>query len=225
MRVAVTGRSGQLARCLAEAGAGRPDLELAFLGRPGLALLDRGSVLRAVEEARPDIVVSAAAFTAVDRAEGEPALAFAVNADGAGHVAEAAARTGAALIHISTDYVFSGRTGAPYAESDRPHPINVYGRSKLEGEKRAAALVPRSVILRTSWVFSPFGANFVKTMLRLARERDPVRVVADQRGNPTGAHDLAAAVLLVARRLHADGEALTEVFHVTGGGSASWRSR
>ena len=222
MRVAVTGPNGQLARCLNEAGAGRPDLELLFLGRPGFDLLDRDSVLRAVESARPDIVVSAAAFTAVDRAESEPALAFAVNADGAGHVAEGAARAGAALIHISTDYVFSGRKGAPYTEADRPSPLNVYGRSKLKGEERVAALGPRYAILRTSWVFSPFGANFVKTVLRLARERDAVCVVADQHGNPTSAHDFAEAVLLVAKRLHADGQAPTGVFHATGGGSASW---
>lgn len=222
MRVVITGRSGQLARCLAEAGAGQPDLELMFLGRPELDLLDRNSVLRAVEDARPDIVVSAAAFTAVDRAESEPALAFAVNADGAGYVAEAAGSVGAALIHISTDYVFSGRKGVPYTETDPTDPLNVYGRSKLEGEERVAAVAPRSVILRTSWVFSPFGGNFVRTMLRLAGERGTVRVVADQQGNPTSAHDLAAAVLLAAKRLHGNGQAPTGVFHVTGHGSASW---
>lgn len=222
MRVVVTGRSGQLARCLAEAGAGQPDLELMFLGRPEFDLLDRNSVLRTVEDARPDIVVSAAAFTAVDRAESEPALAFAVNADGAGYVAEAAGSVGAALIHISTDYVFSGRKGAPYTETDPTDPLNVYGRSKLEGEERVAAVAPRSVILRTSWVFSPFGSNFVRTMLRLAGERGTVRVVADQQGNPTSAHDLAAAVLLAAKRLYGNGPAPTGVFHVTGHGSASW---
>lgn len=222
MRVAVTGRNGQLAQCLVEAAACQPDLDLILLSRPELDLLDRNSVLRAVETVRPDIVVSAAAFTAVGRAESEPALAFAVNADGAGHVAEGAARAGAALIHISTDYVFSGTKGAPYAETDLPGPLNAYGRSKLAGEEQVAALTVRHVILRTSWVFSPFGTNFVKTMLRLAREQDVVHVVADQQGNPTSAHDLAAAVLLTARRVHADRNAPVGMFHVTGHGSASW---
>ena len=142
----------------------------------------------------PDVVINAAAYTAVDKSETEPALAYAINTDGAGHVAEACARRNASLIHISTDYVFGGSTG-PYREVDLAAPLNIYGNSKLEGERRVADRHQRHVILRTSWVYSPFGHNFVKTMLRLAESRSELGVVVDQIGNPTYAPHLAAGVL------------------------------
>ncbi|WP_292090156.1 NAD(P)-dependent oxidoreductase, partial [Mesorhizobium sp.] len=159
------------------------------VGRPALDLARPETVFAALAEARPDIVVSAAAYTNVDQAEDEKELAFAVNATGAGKVAEAAAGLGVPVIHLSTDYVFDGAKDSAYVETDATAPLGVYGASKLAGEKAVAAANPRHLILRTAWVYSPFGRNFVKTMLRLASDRDEISVVADQWGNPTSALD------------------------------------
>jgi dTDP-4-dehydrorhamnose reductase len=167
-------------------------------------------------------VVSAAAYTAVDRAEDEPDLAHAINAAGAGSVAAAAAEVGAPVIHLSTDYVFSGTADGAYRESDETGPRSVYGRTKLAGEVAVATANPRHVILRTAWVYSPFGKNFVKTMLALARDRDEIRVVADQWGNPTSALDIADGVLHIARRLRDDGAARTGIYHLAGTGETNW---
>lgn len=217
LRIAVTGLKGQVAESLRERGGagvfavGRPDLDLA---RPE-------TVLPALAAARPHVIVNAAAYTAVDRAEAEPELAFAVNRDGARAVAEAAARLGVPLIHISTDYVFSGDKPAPYAEDDTVAPLGVYGRSKWEGEEAVRAAQPHHAILRTAWVYSPFGANFVKTMLRVARERPSARVVDDQHGNPTSALDIADGVLAVAPRLAADAS-LAGTYHMSAAGETTW---
>jgi dTDP-4-dehydrorhamnose reductase len=221
MRLAVTGSKGQVASALLERAG--PGIEIVALARPAVPLEDRERVLAAVAAARPDAIVNAAAYTAVDKAESEEAAAFAVNAEGAGHVAEAAARIGAPLLHLSTDYVFDGTLDRPYREDDPTGPTGAYGRSKLEGEARVAALCPNSAILRTAWIFSPFGANFVRTMLRLNETRDEVGVVADQRGNPTSALDLAGALIAIVRRLASDDSLeLRGVFHLTGSGEASW---
>ena len=221
IRVAVTGAKGQVATALAEKAG--PEVEILTLSRPAFSLEDRHSVLAGVEAARPDVVINAAAYTAVDRAESEEELAMRVNGEGAGHVAEAAAIANAPLLHLSTDYVFDGTLDRPYREDDGTGPTGAYGRSKLAGEKRAAALCPNSAILRTAWVYSPFGANFVRTMLRLNETRDEVGVVADQRGNPTSALDIADALLVIARRLRNDpSPALRGVFHMTGSGEATW---
>jgi len=221
MRIAVTGREGQVARSLrATAPSG---IEVIAIGRPELDLANPASVLPALTAAQPDVIVSAAAYTAVDKAESEPESAFAVNAAGAGAVSEAAAKLGIPVIHLSTDYVFSGEKLAPYVEADPTGPISVYGSTKLEGELRVAAGNPDHVILRTAWVYSPFGANFVKTMLRLAETRNELRVVADQQGCPTAALDIAEATLAIAARLKADADiALRGTFHLTGTGEASW---
>ena len=164
----------------------------------------------------------AAAYTAVDRAEDERDLAFAINADGAGHVAAAAAAVGAPVIHFSTDYVFDGEKAEPYTEEDAPNPRSVYGASKLAGERAVAAANSRHVIIRTAWVYSPFGTNFVKTMLGLAAERDRISVVADQIGNPTSALDLADAVLAIAAQLRARTEPAAPdiygLYHLAGKG-------
>jgi dTDP-4-dehydrorhamnose reductase len=150
-------------------------------------------------------------------------LAVRVNGEGAGHVAEAAARIGVPLLHLSTDYVFDGALDCPYREDDPTGPIGVYGRSKLVGEKRVAERCPDGVILRTAWVYSPFGVNFVRTMLRLSEMRDEVGVVADQRGNPTSALDIADALLAVAMQMRADASpTLRGVFHMTGSGESTW---
>lgn len=221
MRIAVTGREGQLARSLADRAGRHPGLEVMALGRPGLDLERPATVAQSIAEARPDLVVNAAAYTAVDKAEQEEAIAFAVNRDGAAAVAETAARLNVPLIQISTDYVYGGDKAGPYVESDPVSPLGVYGRSKLAGEEAVRAAHPGAVILRTSWVYSPFGNNFVKTMLRLGRERDELRVVDDQTGNPTSALDLADAILRIAPRLAGE-PASSQILHLAGEGAVSW---
>ena len=174
MRIAVTGKQGQIVQSLLRRGA-ETGVEIIAVGRPEMDLSDPASVAAAFSALRPDVIVSAAAYTGVDKAESEAELAFSVNAAGAGAIAEAAARIGAPVIHLSTDYVFSGDKASAYSEEDATAPISVYGRSKLAGEKAVAAANPNHVILRTAWVYSPFGANFLKTMLRLSETRDHLR--------------------------------------------------
>lgn len=223
MRIAVTGREGQVVRSLLERAEGRSDVTVIPLGRPDLDLLDPETILPAIRAARPDIVVSAAAYTAVDLAEDEPTIAAAINEAGAGKVAEAAAAVGAPIIHLSTDYVYAGDGDRPYDEADPTGPRSVYGRTKLAGEVAVATANPRHVILRTAWVYSPFGKNFVETMLRLAAERDVVRVVADQFGNPTSALDIADALLAIAPQLVGGVSARRfGVFHLAGTGTTHW---
>ncbi|HEY8591989.1 MAG TPA: dTDP-4-dehydrorhamnose reductase [Sphingomicrobium sp.] len=225
MRLVVTGRVGQVAQALAERGATR-GAEIVHVGRPELDLSDDpGAIIAALEAARPDVIVSAAAYTAVDKAESEPELAFAVNERGAGAVASAAERLGVPVIHLSTDYVFDGAKSGPYVEDDSTGPITVYGRSKLAGEQAVLAAMDNAAVLRTAWVYSPFGANFVKTMLRLAQTRDELGVVSDQRGNPTSALDIADGIIAVARNLVAgSGAHLRGVFHMAGAEEATWAS-
>ncbi|AUW56890.1 dTDP-4-dehydrorhamnose reductase [Sphingobium sp. SCG-1] len=223
MRIAVTGRSGQIVSGLVERG-GLAGHDVIAIGRPELDLMDPASIARALAIAAPDVVVSAAAYTAVDKAESEPDLAHAINGRGAGAVAEAARALGVPLVHISTDYVFDGTLDRPYLEADRTGPTGVYGASKLAGEQ--AVLVAHgdnSAILRVAWVYSPFGANFVKTMLRLAADRDEVSVVGDQVGNPTSALDIADGIMRVAINLVSSPDpALRGIFHMTASGEASW---
>lgn len=224
MRIAVSGRTGQVAASLGERGT-EAGHEVVAIGRPqlDLAQTSREEMIAALRAAQPDVIVSAAAFTAVDRAESEPGDAFAVNAAGAGRLAEAAAALGLPLIHLSTDYVFSGAGDRPWRESDAPGPLGVYGASKLAGEQAVLAAHTNAAILRTAWVYSPVGGNFVKTMLRLAHERDEVAVVADQFGNPTSALDIADGILAVAANLAARGDpALRGVFHMAATGETSW---
>jgi dTDP-4-dehydrorhamnose reductase len=221
MRIAVTGSMGQVATSLIEQ-AGRA-FEIVLLGRRVFLLEDRAAVLNGLKAARPDVVINAAAYTAVDQAEAEESLAVAINGEGAGHVAEAADRIGAPLLQLSTDYVFDGALDRPYREDDPPGPRSAYGRSKLRGERLVAERCPNCVIVRTAWLFSPYGTNFVRTMLSLNETRDEVSVVADQRGNPTSALDLAAALLAVAARVREEASpALRGVFHMTGSGEATW---
>ena len=222
MRILVTGREGQLARCLLDASA--PGTEIIALGRPDLDITDAGSVAQAIEATRPDIVVNAAAYTAVDRAEDDSDAAVRVNAFGAGNVATAAAAAGLPVVQMSTDYVFAGSARSPYSEDDAVGPLGVYGRSKRAGEMSVAGANPNHIILRTAWVYSPYGANFLKTMLRLADDRDTINVVADQAGSPTSARDLAGAMLVACRHaLTNPGDARWRgTFHLVGGGSTTW---
>jgi len=223
MRIIVTGREGQVARALAERGQSA-GVEIIRLGRPHLDLIEPDQVARAILSAAGDVVVNAAAYTAVDAAEGEPELALQVNGEGARAVAVAAARTGRPVVQLSTDYVFDGALDRPYREDDPVGPVGVYGRTKLAGEVAVAAANPRHVIARTAWVYSPFGRNFVKTMLRLGETRDEVRVVADQSGAPTSALDIADALIAMARRLIAEPReaSLYGIFHLTGAVYATW---
>lgn len=218
MKVLVTGREGQLARSLAEKAANHPDLDLILTSRADADLSSSGSVAAAVRAIRPDLVINAAAYTAVDRAEEEPALAFRINAEGAGEAAAAARAVGAPIVQLSTDYVFDGQSAEPYREDAPVNPLSVYGRSKLAGEEAVRAANADHLILRTAWVYSPFGRNFVKSMVGAARERDELTVVADQQGCPTSALDLAEAILSIARRRDGFGE----TWHLAGAGSASW---
>jgi dTDP-4-dehydrorhamnose reductase len=221
MRILVTGTQGQVVTAMQERAP--PGVEVVAIGRPQLDLADAEAIADAFDAAVADVVVNAAAYTAVDKAEAEEALATRINGEGAGRVARAARGLGAPIIQLSTDYVFDGAAGRPYREGDPTGPVSAYGRSKLAGEEAVAEANPRHVILRTAWVYSPFGANFVKTMLRLGATRSEVRVVADQRGSPTSALDIADALFVIAATLVArPSPQRYGVFHMTGGGEASW---
>lgn len=220
MRLLVTGRNGQVATSLAERAATHPGIEVLALGRPELDLESPATVEAAIAAARPDLVVNAAAYTAVDKAESDSGRAFAANRDGAAAAARAAARLGVPVIHLSTDYVYPGDKPSPYVESDATGPSSVYGQSKFEGEQAVMAAHPQALIFRTSWVYSPFGANFVKTMLRIGKDRDVVRVVADQHGNPTSAIDIADAILRLAPGLGSTPAG--GIYHLCGSGSTTW---
>ena len=216
----MTGRDGQVARSLAEC-AGESRHEFVFTARPGLDLADPDSIRRTIANVRPDLILSCAAYTAVDQAEDEPDTAMAINGEAPGIIAEAAADLGAPVIHLSTDYVFDGSGTRPWGEDDPVAPLGVYGRTKLAGEQALAASDARWAVVRTAWVYSPLGHNFVKSMLRLAANRDELGVVSDQHGNPTSALDIARALLAMADR--SDEEAVwNRVYHFAGTGDASW---
>ncbi|KJF72032.1 dTDP-4-dehydrorhamnose reductase [Agrobacterium arsenijevicii] len=221
MRLVVTGKNGQVVSAL-QALADH-NLEIVALGRPELDLAQPDTVSKALRDAKPDVVISAAAYTAVDKAESEPDIAFAVNRDGARAVAQAANELGVPIIHLSTDYVFDGTKAGAYVESDPTGPTSVYGRSKLEGEQAVSESTANYTVLRTAWVYSEYGSNFVKTMLRLGESRDEINVVADQFGCPTSANDIATAIVTIARKLATDPSAhLRGVFHLSGTGETNW---
>lgn len=216
MKVLITGATGQLGQELQRSAP--PGCELLAVDSRTLDISQPDAIRHTVAAFRPTLIVNAAAYTAVDKAESEPERAFAVNAQGAGYLADVAARTGARLIHVSTDFVFDGTRSSPYQPDDQPNPLGVYGASKWEGEKRVNQITGgQALILRTAWVYSAFGANFVKTMLRLMRERDNLGVVADQIGTPTWARTLAGAVWAAAVRPELRG-----IYHWTDAGAASW---
>jgi dTDP-4-dehydrorhamnose reductase len=223
MRIAVTGRRGQVVESLLER-AGSAGVDIVTVARPEADLARPDDVIAALLNLRPDAIVSAAAYTGVDLAESEPALAYTVNEAGAGAVARAAAQLGVPIVHLSTDYVFDGSLERPYSEDDPTGPVGVYGKSKLAGEKTIAATTPNHAILRTAWVYSSFGKNFARTMLMLASKRDEVSVVSDQHGTPTNASDIADGIITVARNLvtSPDNPSLRGVFHMTGSGEANW---
>jgi dTDP-4-dehydrorhamnose reductase len=221
LKALVAGGAGQVARALAtSAPAG---VSVVALGRPVLDLTVKASVDAAVAQVKPDIVINAAAYTAVDQAESDEAAAFALNAEGPGWLAAAAAGIGAPILHLSTDYVFDGSKPTPYVETDPVAPLGAYGRSKLAGEQAVAAANPKHLIFRTAWVYSPVGKNFAKTMLRVGSAREELGVVHDQVGNPTSAADIAAALWQITAVITQSPERLQPgVFHMTAQGEATW---
>lgn len=223
LRILQFGKSGQLATELRRRAA-EDGLSLVALGHGEAEFADPAACAARVAELAPDLVVIAAAYTAVDQAESERELAFRINAETPGAIAAAAHAVGASLVHVSTDYVFDGGKGAPYVESDPTNPLNVYGASKLAGENAVLAANPRATVLRTSWVVSAHGRNFVKTMLRVAGEGLPLKVVDDQFGRPTAAGDLAQFILDQAARLTVSaGDPAFGLFHFANEGEVSWK--
>jgi dTDP-4-dehydrorhamnose reductase len=222
MHLLVLGGSGQLGselRALVLPSA----VQLTAPPRSTVDLTDAATIEKLIASEPWSGVINASGYTNVDRAEREEALAFAINAEAAGRLAAATETRGIPLIQVSTDYVFDGRKGAPYVEADAAQPLNVYGRSKLAGERQISATNPRHVILRTAWLFSPFGNNFVRTILRLAKERERLRVVTDQLGCPTAARDLAKACLHVALCCAtAPDHAPYGTYHFAGAEAATW---
>jgi dTDP-4-dehydrorhamnose reductase len=221
MKLLILGAGGQVGRELGRfawpAGYG-----VAALDQAALDITQRAAVFAAVARGRPDIVINAAAYTAVDRAESEPQTAWASNCTGPANLAAACHEAGAALIHLSTDYVFDGSKPAPYREDDPVNPLGVYGQSKEAGDRAVRDALPRHVILRTAWVYSAHGHNFVKTMLRLGGERPVLRVVADQTGSPTSAADIAGAIGAIAECLSSGGDTRWGTYHFAGAGAVTW---
>src|SRR5712671_4980428 len=220
MKILVFGAGGQVGRevCRARWPA---RYQLLPFERKAIDITGSASVSETLRRERPDLVINLAAYTAVDRAENEPEAAWAANCAGAAHLAAACDETAAPLVHLSTDYVFNGRKAGPYQEEDAVDPLGVYGCSKEAGERAVRAALTHHVILRTAWVFGASGANFVKTMLRLAGERPVLRVVADQRGCPTAAADIAAALIAITGSVER-GEARWGTYHFAGDAPISW---
>lgn len=217
--VLITGAGGQLGKELIWAIELESSLACVPLDRQTLDIVSPEQVLDACLEYRPGFIVNCAAYTKVDQAESEPDAAYGVNSKGAANLARAANRLGVCLVHISTDFVFDGKKTGMYHEDDPPHPQSIYGQSKLEGEKQVIQLHDQTIVLRTGWVYSSFGKNFVQTILRAARERDCLRVVADQVGTPTYARELAQAIL---RILPKADKGFGQIFHYANEGVASW---
>lgn len=195
MTILITGAKGQLGSELQEVLKDREDIRAVFVDRDELDITDERAVQKFFAEQKPDYCINAAAYTNVEKAEDEKEAAYAVNVTGIKNIACACAKTGTLLFHISTDFVFDGKKSAPYTEEDEPHPLGVYGQTKYEGELAVKELCPKSFIVRTSWLYSSYGSNFVKTILRLCGERESLPVVADQYGSPTYARDLAESLL------------------------------
>jgi dTDP-4-dehydrorhamnose reductase len=221
MRILLTGANGQVGWELSNRGRQR-GLEILALDRSALDIKDPSSVEKEVSQPGVFLVVNAAAYTAVDQAELEPELAFSVNRDGPAYLASACAKAGIPLIHISTDFVFGGEKKGPYHERDQVSPLNVYGKSKAAGEIAVRERLQEHIILRTAWVYGVHGNNFVKTMLRLGREREVVHVVDDQYGCPTYAADLAETILKIAAQFLDDGQVQWGTYHYCGKGVTSW---
>jgi dTDP-4-dehydrorhamnose reductase len=217
-RIVVTGSNGQLGNELKVASQLYPGVQFYFTDIAELDICDEKAVAAFFEVNSIDLVINCAAYTAVDRAEEEPELCYRINRDAVGILGAAANQYNAGMIHVSTDYVFNGEHHVPYNETDPVQPASVYGKSKLAGEEELLRVKPDAVIVRTSWLYSSFGANFVKTMLKLGSERDELKVVFDQVGSPTYAADLASALLTIAMK----GAAIPGIYHYSNEGVCSW---
>lgn len=217
-QILVTGSNGQLGNALKTLSSAYPSFKFIYADIDVLDLTDRKSVFSFVETNKIDYILNCAAYTAVDKAEDEQALCALVNHTGVKHIGEAAAQFNIKVIHVSTDYVFDGTNYKPYEETDLPHPTSVYGKTKLAGENALLDACPGSIVIRTSWLYSEFGNNFVKTMIRLGKERDQLSVVYDQVGTPTYAGDLAFAMLSI---VNAE-EFVPGVYHFSNEGVCSW---
>ncbi|MBD5203567.1 MAG: dTDP-4-dehydrorhamnose reductase [Bacteroidales bacterium] len=218
MNILVTGAYGQLGRSLRRILENDPEVSAVFTDADTLDITDKNAVEKAFADSSFDIIINCAAYTDVNKAESDEVMAACLNTQAVGNLAAAAARHGARLIHVSTDYVFAGDNSRPYVENDEPYPHSIYGRTKLEGEGLLMSLCPEAVIIRTAWLYSEFGRNFVKTMLSVGAERGKVAVVSDQIGTPTYAGDLAEAIVTVIR---AD-KWVSGIYHFTDEGVASW---
>ncbi|CAH7077736.1 dTDP-4-dehydrorhamnose reductase [Vibrio chagasii] len=222
MRVLITGCNGQVGSCLNEQLANNENTTVLALDRQRLDITNQDAVNAVVTEFQPSVIINAAAHTAVDKAEEEVDLSYAINRDGPQYLAQAAQSMGAAILHISTDYVFGGDKNGEYAESDATNPQGVYGESKLAGEMAVAKACDKHIILRTAWVFGESGNNFVKTMLRLGRTRDALSIVGDQFGGPTYAGDIAKALIQIAKCITQDDTVEYGVYHFSGLPHVSW---
>jgi len=219
--IVIAGANGMLAQKVIEVAD--PADRLVLLDLPDFDITDRSAVLAEMKELSPDVIINCAAYTQVDKCETEEALAFKVNGEGPGFLAEAAKECDAALVHISTDYVFAGDSETPYQEDDPVGPLSVYGQSKLEGEQAIInSGLERYIILRTSWLYGPGGPNFVETILRLAAEREELSIVADQVGSPTYTGDLARAIYFLLQKSEDGGAALFGIYHFSNAGHCSW---
>lgn len=218
-KILLTGINGQVGHALLPKLAA---YQLVALSRDELDLSNQAEIRRVVREIKPDLIINPAAYTAVDKAESEPDLAYAINAEAARVLAEEAERLNAALIHFSTDYVYDGTKNAPYVETDATNPMGVYAKSKLAGEDAIRAVGLPHLILRTSWVYGAYGKNFLKTILRLASERDCLRIVADQIGAPTSSESIAKAVFALIEKWQPTQESQSGIYHFTNAGSTSW---
>lgn len=223
MNIVITGANGQLGRCLQDKLAQRSGATYTALTSSQLDITDRRAVQALLAKLDPDVVINAAAYTAVDAAEDEPDLARSVNAEGVSHLAEACAQRSIPMIHVSTDYVFDGEASQAYLPDSETNPTGVYGLSKLEGEQMGQEMLPEIVIVRTAWVYSEYGANFLKTMLRLSESRDEVGVVDDQIGCPTYAGNIAEALLAIADQVEAGSEHWG-VYHYVDDTEMSWHA-
>lgn len=224
MKILLTGKNGQLGFELQRALA--PLGDVVAVGTAECNLADEAALRRLIQSVQPDVIVNPAAYTAVDRAESDEDMAFAVNAKAPGVIGEEAAKLGASVIHFSTDYVFDGEKTGPYTESDATNPQSTYGRSKLQGEQALSEATARSLVLRTSWVVGAHGNNFAKTMLRLASEREELKVVADQFGAPTSAALLADVTAHLVRRMGSEGPTAFPfgTYHLAAGGETTWHA-
>lgn len=218
-KVLVIGSSGQVASCLKEVAS----KNFLFVGRPLVDICDNRQLQDAITIFQPDLIINCSAYTAVDRAEQEPDLAYKINAQAVEELSKLCAENNIPLIHLSTDYVFDGIKEVSYVESDQPNPLSVYGKSKFQGEENIKKYLEKYIILRTSWVFSPYGTNFVKTMLNLALTKPQISIVNDQKGCPTAASNIAMVILQIANKILASEQKVTYgIYHYTDSPAITW---